>query len=172
MVPTLQFIMTLVCAYFLVALSQLVLNWGVYAPVALERERLDELARIRAENDKLTNPDNPVSIQFDSLEFGNRGPSPVIILRLKILNRHVASTLHEIRLCSDSDRKLRLPPAHNGFDQRAMGVDFIRIESGDVRHSYLEFNGSGHDLSWSFEYSDAFGREHRDAIPASKYSKT
>jgi hypothetical protein len=45
MVPTLQFIVTLIASYFLVACVQLVLNWVYYGPVALERERLETIHR-------------------------------------------------------------------------------------------------------------------------------
>jgi hypothetical protein len=40
---TFQFIATLIVAYFAVAIVQLIANWIYYAPVALERERLNEI---------------------------------------------------------------------------------------------------------------------------------
>ncbi len=43
MIPTLQFIITIIVAYFLVALFSLVGNWIYYAPVVLERERVGSI---------------------------------------------------------------------------------------------------------------------------------
>src|SRR5690348_15130490 len=103
------------------------------------------------------------------MDFSQPGGLLRIVVRLKITNRGPAITLHGIRLCSDSDPKLRLSPTHNGFDQRQLGVDHVRLESGDVRVGFLQFSGLRTNEVWVLEFQDPDNRIYRESIPTQLY---
>ena len=140
---------------------------AVRAPVALDRERAAQIDVLTNENEKQKNPDSQIRFQFQSLYVGPRTGTPLIILRLKILNTGPSTTLHDVRLCSDTDAKLRLAPEQNGFAPNNIGFDSVRIEEGDVRERFLQFSGRNQTRhEWALEFSDAHNKNRRERIPS------
>jgi hypothetical protein len=170
MIPTIQIAITVVGAYGIVLFGSLLMNWLYYAPVALERERREEIARIGTDLEKFRNPEKLISFQFERMDFGNRASTPIIVVRLQITNRGPAITIHGIRLCSDADPKIRYSPRFNGFAEPSTGIDFIRLDSNHVCNSFLEFNGSRTKQTWVLEYSDASHPRQRETIPPALYA--
>jgi hypothetical protein len=172
-IPTVQFIVTLVAAYFVVALIQLLINWIYYAPVALERGRLDEITKLANENRKLKDSEKLVSFQFTQTVFleemflEEKQTPPVIIVHAKVLNHGgSALTLYDIRLTSESDHTISRRPSFNDFPKHA--IDDIRLGPGAVDIGYFRFDGSGIERNWALalEYLDNRGTRHREPIPA------
>lgn len=73
MSATLQFIATVIAAYFIVALGQFIANWIYYSPVVLERERADEIARqelgIREKDKTIVELTKPIDCPYSELQL-------------------------------------------------------------------------------------------------------
>ena len=107
----------------------------------------------------------PLTISFEHMDFGARAGSPIIVIRLKILNSGPVVTIHDIRLCSDTDPKISYTPSNNGFSDRLRSRNTIRVESGDALSNYLEFMGDAKKQKWVLEYSDAHDEKWKEPIP-------
>jgi hypothetical protein len=168
-IPTVQFVVTLVAAYFIVALAQVIINWVYYAPVALERIRLREIEELTNENKNLNKKEEkPVTFQFTKVSFEQKPNATVIIVWAKVSNRlNFGHTIHNIRLTTHSDKTISLCPTLNAFPKH--NVDDIRFSSGMVEGGYLQFEWDGIDHDWILEYSDNRGNPHREPIPKELY---
>ena len=69
-------------------------------------------------------------------------------------------------------------PIHNGeifaiscnsFVERQPVSDSVRLESGDVRTGFLQFQGAQTRQVWVLEFSDANNKPHREPIPVRLY---
>jgi hypothetical protein len=137
----------------------------IRAPLILDREKTAKIDQLGSTLEQLQNPAKLVSFQFERLEFGVRMGTPVIVLRLTILNRGPAITLHGIRLRSGDGSTHRV--SNNGFDKDSVGRDYVRIDSNDARTAFFEFRGSYNGQAWSLEYSDASNQNQQEVIPSS-----
>jgi hypothetical protein len=136
----------------------------VRAPLVLDRIRADKIADLTTANKTLVdNSTIIVGFQFQEMIFGQRYSVALIILHAKLLNRDSPTTLHDIRLTSDSGSPISLRPSNNGFPRHA--IDDIKLDAGAVETGWLEFNGSGKERDWTLEYLDNHGILHREPIP-------
>jgi hypothetical protein len=166
---TLQIILTLVLAYGFVAILQFLGNCFINAPVVIDRARVQEIAALANENEKLKNPEKLFSLEFKSLHYGPQTGATTVVVHLKLLNHGPAITLHDIRLCSDDDPKLGLSPQHNGFAERNAAVNYVRLEPGDARDGFFQFYivGQHPDQAWALEFKDTNNKKiYHESIPS------
>lgn len=176
---TLQFILTMVLAWAVVSVGQFLTNWFLYAPVAIDRRRREQIEKQAGEISQLQGQlqvPPPLKVQFERMDFDNR--TDAIYLHVKILNSGPATTLHNWTLHSAANPKISARMTNTNLAKPGTSKRLIRFEAGEVITGFLDFRpGISRDrvtslqTAWVLQFYDDKNREHRATVPDEVYPR-